>query len=390
VLGTAVPAAASATPPIGAAAAATAIAVTSKVSCGSAKSCLAVGVTTDNAGNTTAIAKAWNGTKWKSIAVRVPKGAIDTSLAGVSCKSASYCLAVGEYLTNAQSGNVHSFALTWNGTSLTATPAPPLPKGTIYGSLGGVSCVAVKRCVAVGASFASTPNTARALVETWNGAKWTLRTPPIPAGVRLALLGSVSCLSLTRCVVAGESISAKAATIGVIIATWNGKTLTPMKVPLPAGAGTPLITGVSCVSAARCAAVGGRLTSSSSTLKGFGFAEVWNGRAWTAVKLAWPKGTGFSFLTSVSCATARSCVGVGSSGSVNSSRAAAVSYNGRSWAVRHVPAPAKGMLDDFEGVSCASAANCVAVGLIGPSNGSSASLLSGIWNGRTWRLLPTK
>jgi hypothetical protein len=55
-----------------------------------------------------------------------------------------------------------------------------------------------------------------------------------------------------------------------------------------------------------------------------------------------------------------------------------VSYHGKTWAVQHVPAPGKGLSDDFEGVSCPSAANCVAVGLIGPANSTALSLLSGV------------
>jgi hypothetical protein len=54
------------------------------------------------------------------------------------------------------------------------------------------------------------------------------------------------------------------------------------------------------------------------------------------------------------------------------------------------PAPGKGLSDDFEGVSCPSAANCVAVGLIGPANSTAPSLLSGFWNGKAWKLLPVK
>ena len=353
-----------------------------RISCGSPKACLATGVTLSGS-STSAIVNAWNGTTWKSITVHAPKGAAFVGLGGVSCKSPAYCLLAGDYVTSTQSGHFRPFALTWNGTSLRPVPAPPLPKGATDATLSAVSCVAVKSCVTVGTLFGSTE---RALVETWNGAKWTLRTPPNPPGTMLAQATSVSCLSLTRCVVAGETISAATANIGVILARWNGKTLTRQKAPLPAGTSDPVLTDVSCVSATSCAAVGANIDASATTLKGFAFTEVWNGTAWKVTRIAQPKGISASFLFGLSCTSARRCVAVGYAGSENIAHAVAMSYNGRTWAPQRVPAPARGLSDGFESVSCTSAAHCVADGLIGPSSGNSERLLSGLWNGTTWKL----
>ena len=77
---------------------------------------------------------------------------------------------------------------------------------------------------------------------------------------------------------------------------------------------------------------------------------------------------------------------MGYAGSENIAHAVAMSYNGRTWAPQRVPAPAKGLSDGFEGVSCTSAAHCVADGLIGPPSGNSERLLSGLWNGTAWKL----
>ncbi len=156
--------------------------------------------------------------------------------------------------------------------------------------------------------------------------------------------------------------------------------------PLPAGTTNPVITDVSCVSATSCAAVGDDINTSASALTGFAFTEVWNGTAWKAAKVARPKGISASFLFGVSCTSARHCAAVGAAGSGNSGHAVAVSYNGKTWAPQRVPAPAKGMSDGFESVSCTSAAHCVAIGLTGPPSGNSERLLSGLWNGRAWKL----
>ena len=362
------------------------IAADSTVSCGSVKACLAVGANLNSTSGVPApVAEAWNGTKWKSVAVPAPKAPSGASLTGVSCKSAASCIAVGEYAT---STGDRPFALTWNGTALKPAAAPPVPKGNTFFSLGGVSCVTTRSCVAVGTSVSGIGDL-RMLVETWNGAKWTDHVVPVSAGVYLNV-NSVSCVSATRCVLAGESETPKGSsvTMGVLLASWNGKTITQMKAPLPAGtgAGTPLVTGVSCASAASCVAVGAVLGGSGNS--GFGFTETWNGKAWTVAKVASPKGITLSFLFGVSCPAAHTCIAVGAAGTAKSGSATAMSYNGKAWSRQAVPGPGKGKSDAFESVSCLSAANCVATGEIGTTNSSNSSPLSGIWTGKAWRLIP--
>src|SRR5271165_1730041 len=321
VLGSTMPAAAASTPsstPVSAA-----LVLSGRISCGSPKSCLAVGATLRSS-NTSTIVNAWNGTTWKSFSVHAPKGASFVGLSGVSCKSRAYCLLAGDYVTSPQSGAFRPFALTWNGTSLRRAPAPPLPKGVTNATLNSVSCVAVRSCVAVGTLYAST---IRTLVETWNGTKWTLHTPPDPAGTMLVQTNSVSCLSLTRCVLAGVTVSAAMANTGVFIASWNGKTLKRQKVPLPAGASNPILADVSCASAARCAAVGDEInvSSPSAVVTGFAFTEVWNGAAWHVTKIARPKGITVDLLFGVSCTSARHCVATGGAGTASTGHATALS-----------------------------------------------------------------
>ncbi len=118
--------------------------------CGSPKSCLAIGLSSNNPGNPAPIAEAWNGTRWRSVAV--PTESRRRLLYGVSCRSATSCLVVGTYLAVAGTGFERPYALTWNGKSLRPTARPPAPKGSAFGSLTGVSCVTTRGCVAVGDS----------------------------------------------------------------------------------------------------------------------------------------------------------------------------------------------------------------------------------------------
>jgi hypothetical protein len=300
---------------------------------------------------------------------------------GVSCKSATSCLVVGSYDTPGEGGSELPYALTWNGTSLRTTAALPVPKGGSLGSFNGVSCVTAKSCVAVGSLISG----ARPLVvETWNGANWTLRTVRSPGGAAFSDVGAVSCLSVTSCVVAGESyaLTGKQA---MLLAMWNGKGFAAMKAASPAGAKTSLLlNGISCASATSCVAAGFSVNSSDTS--GFGFAERWNGKSWTAHKVAVPKGDTVSYLYAVSCVTARNCIAVGAVGSSKGSAGSALSYNGKTWSSLKVPAPGKGKSSDFSGVSCPRAGDCVAIGEIGPSSMATTTPLGGLWNGSSWRL----
>jgi len=352
-----------------------------KISCGAPKACLAVGTdVNDNSGAEAPVAEKWNGTAWKSVAVKTPKGKNVAELTGVSCKSATSCLVVGVDGSTSGSGGDLPYALTWNGTSLTPTAAPPVPKGARVVILDAVSCVTAKSCVAVGIALAST---ALLVVETWNGAKWTLHTAKSPGTGAFAQLAGIRCFSVTSCVVVGESFSS-APQAKMLVATWNGKTFTAMKAAAPAGAGDLALNAVSCASAKRCVAAG--LSLNSAGTGGFGFTEAWNGTSWTAHKVAWPKRDTESYLQGVSCVTQANCVAVGSAGASGSDTAKALSYNGTTWALRNVPGPGAGNASAFTDVSCPKANDCVAFGVTGPADGSAGKPLAGLWNGTSWRL----
>jgi hypothetical protein len=357
---------------------ATAFIINGKLSCGTPDSCLAIGENLNQSGDLAQVVRAWNGTAWRSVAVPTPTVA-RINLASVSCKSATSCVVVGAYLTLAEAGAERPYALTWNGKSLTPTAAPPVPKNGGFASLTGVSCVTVRSCLAVGDARAGA---GPLLVETWNGARWTLKTASIPGGGRSAYPAAVSCHFLTFCVVAGESYASIAGAPAMLLARWNGKVLTAMKAAVPAGAANVTLNDVSCPSATFCAVAA--FSTNSSGTNDFGFAEMWNGKSWAADKVAPPKGG--AELYGVSCRADASCVAVGSADPSAASRATALSYNGKKWTAQNVPGPGKGTSSDFFGVNCLGANQCVAIGET-VSSRPTVIPLGGRWNGSSWRLV---
>jgi hypothetical protein len=351
----------------------------SRVSCASAKSCLAINENVDSAGDSTPVVDWWNGASWKPVVVPWPKGA-GGGLTGVSCKQAS-CLAVGFDLTTS---GAFPLALKWSGKSLTRVAAPPFPAGAEDASLGDVSCVSAMSCVMVGS--ATEPAGARVVIDTWNGAKWTMHAAVLPKGMAEAGFYGLSCVSATFCQAGGMFISSSFA-VAPLLASWNGKTVTMTKAPAPKGASTPQVTDVSCASATSCVATGVSLSSSAS----YGFTDVLTGKTWKSATIAWPKGSGSSVLLGVSCTSPRNCVAVGQDGipniNANGGKAVAVSYNGKTWTVQKtVPGPAKGYSSVFGGVSCVAAAYCVSSGLTGKTSGNAGMPLNGVWNGKSWKL----
>ena len=93
--------------------------------------------------------------------------------------------------------------------------------------------------------------------------------------------------------------------------------------------------------------------STSQTL-----AESWNGIAWTLQPT--PSPNGGSELDVVSCPATTNCAAVGDEGGASATLTEA--WNGAKWTV--VPSPSPGLAKNIvDGVSCASATGCLAVGL---------------------------
>jgi hypothetical protein len=113
----------------------------------------------------------WNGKVW---AVQATP-AVDGGLAGVSCGSATVCVAVGNALD--VPGGVVALAMTWQDGTWKRQQAPFVP-GAFTG-LGGVSCRSPRACAAVGEYHTGT-GLAVPLAEAWNGTAWTAQAAASP------------------------------------------------------------------------------------------------------------------------------------------------------------------------------------------------------------------
>jgi hypothetical protein len=353
----------------------------SGISCTSATACTAVGSSINSHGdngNATqdTLAAHWNGTTWTIKSTPNPSGAQGSSLSGVSCTSATACTAVGgSHSTRVPgdrttSGIEVTLAERWNGTSWAIQSTPTPSQAPKDTSLEAISCTSATACTAVGSGKG------QALAERWNGIAWAIQLVPKPTGARASSLSGISCTSATACSAVGSYINSDGDKL-TLAERWNGTTWTIKSTPNPSGAQPSELTGVSCTSATACTAVGGSRSAGTEVT----LAERWNGTGWSIQSTPEPSGAQSSELSGVSCSSATACTAVG-----HSSGSLAERWNGSTWAIQPVPKPTGAQSSELSGVSCPSATACTAVGSHFTADTWVTRALAVRWNGRSWTI----
>lgn len=132
-----------------------------------------------------------------------------------------------------------------------------------------------------------------------------------PGGRYGTALYSVSCASLVACTAVGGS-NEPADQIGAppavfLVERWNGTSWTAQPTPNATNSGAAYgaqLSGVSCVSATTCEAVGG--TDSASNALNRAYGELWSGSGWTLQ--AMPDANN---ALAVSCSSTTACLAIG-------------------------------------------------------------------------------
>lgn len=344
----------------------------SGVSCSAARACTAVGTYTDRAGATLALTERWNGSRWAARPVPVPRGAINAALSGVSCPSASACVAVGNYDNGSR-----PFADVWNGTRW-ALRAVPSPARSIDSSLRAVWCTAPRACTAVGGYFGKGFKSLT-LAERWNGTRWRIELTPNPTGFSGgSLLSGVACGAASTCTAVGSSAIAGTGVNRTLAETWNGRGWRIEATRGPARASAQL-AAISCASARACTAVGSSTMGSGTNAP---LAERWNGTRWVIQPMPNP---GAAILFGVSCPSRSDCAAVGDNFAGAGDVTLAQAWHGTSWRTQRTPSPVAADSSGLQGVSCGSVTACMAVGGYaagGPFGQGTA--LAEKWDGARW------
>jgi concanavalin A-like lectin/glucanase superfamily protein len=212
------------------------------VSCVSATWCEAVGYATTN-GLPAPMAEHWDGSKWEIQPTPTLEGMKATVLTTVSCPTATSCEAMGIYENSAGQFPV---AEHWDGSKW-GLQTVPIPTGTNKAvRLMSVSCGTATSCEAVG-TYQSTSNIRTAFAERWTEGKWEVQSTPYPTGSAESFLLGVSCEAVKSCMATGVYVTGSGQTIP-LASRWNGTKWEAQSPPYNAGDVFSDLESVSCVS----------------------------------------------------------------------------------------------------------------------------------------------
>jgi hypothetical protein len=269
-------------------------------------------------------------------------------------------------------------ASTAAGWTVKATVNDQSPNGILRSD----SCISSTSCLAVG-SFNDSTGTTETLAEAWNGKAWRTQTMPVPTGASYRDLSGVSCISAVACTAVGNYDNGSGADV-TLAEAWNGKAWRVQATPNPSGATDVVLSGVSCASAAACEAVGSYYNSSDTQVT---LAEAYDGKTWSVQATPDPPGAFGSGLSGVSCSSVKTCTAVGEFSGSAGGEALVEVWKAKTWSIQTVPLPSGGSNGDLFGVSCVSPSLCTAVGSYNHS-GTSVPLVE-VSTGKTWSVQPS-
>jgi hypothetical protein len=352
------------------------------VSCVSAANCWAVGYNGTDVFAFKTLAEHWNGSTWRIVATPDTSGQPSNVLSGISCVSASSCIAVG-YSISPQD-TTSALADLWNGVSW--SESEPSVENSSGSELSSVYCWSGDDCMAVG-SYRNAGGARVPLIERWRVATgevgWFQEATTDPPGTAVSTLTSVSCFTLDFCAAVG-SFENSSNVFVPLAERWNG-TIWKLGVAAAPNSMSGYLDAVSCAGTSSCQAVG---YSGPNAVGYSALAESWNGTKWSLVTMPSHTGSSGTFPNGIACKKQVSCVAVGYWSSSAGLRVATESWNGTTWHTVSAP-DVRGAQDDvLNGVSCSSTSVCAAAGYEGPSN-TAAATLGERSNGSIWTITPT-
>jgi hypothetical protein len=364
--------------------------------CTSPSDCFAVGFYVNRARAKLGQSLRFNGEAWSRVSVPEPGGGAPSDydyIDAVACPSRHDCWAVGYYGNHAKA-SVNE-ALQWKGRKWATVPTPQ-PAGaarqTDRNELHGVACITASDCWAVG-DYTNTVGAYLNEALHWNGKRWEAVATPNPNGTARGeqnVTYSVSCSSRSACMSLGYGRNRAGAYVNEAM-RWNGRRWVAISIPQPGGRQSQsygYLEGLACLSASDCWAAGGYRNAAGAYLNE---ALQWNGKTWTQVATPNPGGShsgSDNELVALSCTSPTNCWAVGYY--YNNSMAQlneALHWDGTTWSLATTPQPGGTASNHngngLNGISCASATDCWAVGYTFDPRGPARNQAL-LWNGSAW------
>jgi hypothetical protein len=299
----------------------------------------------------TALIEKWNGTEWFVFNLGGP---LNSELDSVSCPTASFCEAVGDYRPF---GLDVPLVYTWGGGGV---QQQNVPVEGLQGVLHGVSCQSASFCLAVGVE--TSPAFGPLNVE-WTGSTFG----QLPSGNHTpdAYLFGVSCATGQSfyCLSVGQEQTADGqyrplveqfddGSLETISNTGDGRF-----VAQPSGTANAELTGVYCLFSTNCQVVGNYVSSTNPSNP---WAAETTSSGW-ALESVPPANVDAGFGSGDDLTCPNECWALGYYEAASGQQPLADTLNGPSWALASVPDPS-GTRPVLNGIACAQINYCEAVG----------------------------
>ena len=236
----------------------------------------------------------------------------------------------------------------FDGSTWTSQPAGS-------GQPEDLSCGGPSSCMTTWGGFGSFNS------RHWNGTSW--QDLPTVNNMAVGAITGLSCPTATWCLAQSSDFGSATGDLAFV---WSGGTSWTVLPPLPENSGTA--TGVSCSAPGHCVVITDWIAPILYRL---------NGSTWTAVPNTGLDVTNLGDITDISCTGPGECVAVGRKGYDDDSNPIGLLAVLRNGTWTSTIRPDRNLLS----VDCASADSCVAVG--------SSSITSGAhvdrWDGSSWR-----
>jgi hypothetical protein len=282
----------------------------------------------------------------------------------------------------------------WTAPSAPATPGSwsivpsPNTDPTQYNQLFGVACPSASDCWAAGYYYDG--NHSRTLIEHWDGSSWSIVPSPNSSTSESNFLLGITCTSATDCWAVGHHDSGDVAVFVTLIVHYDGTSWSVVNSPNVTEAQDNELRSVACTSSVDCWAVGyysiGNPALPIGTLITQTLIEHWDGASWTVVNSPNSSQVENNNLASVTCASAANCWAVGySSSRVNGTLTLIERYDGTSWSIVSSPNPSPTNYNVPLGVTCMSATDCWLAGYYSAT--SAVQSLMEHYDGASWNVV---
>jgi hypothetical protein len=303
------------------------------------------------------------------------------ALRGVTCVSASECWAVGYYLAD---NAAQTLIERWDGTSWSIVSSPNT-SATQSNFLLGVTCRSASECWAVGYYYNDNV-ISQTLIERWDGTSWEIVSSPNTSSTDYNSLSGVTCVSASECWAVGYYFTGDDFVDQTLIERWDGTSWSIVSSPNTSTTEANVLLGLTCVSASECWGVGyyyGLDNLISQTL-----IERWDGTSWTIVNSP-NTNTQSNVLLGVTCGSASDCWAVGDYAFTGNVLQTLIErWNGTSWEIVSSPNTSATQSNLLYGVTCGPASDCWAVGyyIVDAMSNLNQTLIER-WDGTSWTIV---